>query len=72
MADSRDQQMCYVGIKACGCCTAVAVDRPEFAKDTAKTVAKWMRDGLTVERQTVAWAREHLFTCEHGKTKALV
>lgn len=64
--------MCYVGMKACGCCVAAAVDKPEWAKETAKTVAKWMRDGLTIERKTVQWSRENLTVCEHkAEQKAL-
>lgn len=56
---------CYVGIKACGCAVAAAVDNPEHFKDTAKTVAAWIRDGLTVERKPVEWVRENLRSCKH-------
>jgi hypothetical protein len=62
-----EEAMCYVGIKPCGCCVAAAVDNPEWAKDTAKAVSKWMRDGLTIERRTVQWSRENLTMCEHKK-----
>ncbi len=37
-------------------------DDPKRPKDTAKEVAKWMRDGLTIERVPVAWVREHFFS----------
>jgi hypothetical protein len=61
MSDSQ----CYVGIKSCGCAVAACVDRPELAKDTAKTIAKWIKDGLTIERKSVEWARANLFACKH-------
>lgn len=61
------ETMCYVGIKACGCAVAACVDLPDMKKDTAKCIAKWTRDGLTIERKTVQWARENLFECTHKK-----
>ena len=36
---------------------AVCVDRPEFAKDTAKDIAGWIRKGATIERVSVESAR---------------
>ena len=61
------EQMCYVGLKACGCAVAAAVDRPDLAEDNAKHVAKWMRDGLTIERKPVEWVRENLMRCTHSE-----
>lgn len=69
---AREEQMCYVGIKPCGCCVAVCVDIPEHKKDTAKFVARCLKDGLTVERKTVEWSRKNLLMCEHGKTADLL
>jgi hypothetical protein len=43
-----------------GSVVCAAVDRPEYAKDTAKQIAKWIRAGLAIERVPVAWVREHL------------
>jgi hypothetical protein len=40
----------YFGVKACGCRVAVVVDDPQYPKDTADTVAEFIRDGYTVER----------------------
>lgn len=65
-----DETLCYVGVKPCGCAVAACVDRPEFAKDTAKTIARWIRDGLTVERKPVEWARANLFACKHDSKQA--
>ena len=66
--------MCYVGVQPCGCVTAAAVDEPEYAKDNAKTVAGWIRKGLTVERCDTEDARARLAlgwpdSCPHD-TKA--
>lgn len=55
---------CYVGFKACGCAVAAAVDNPAHRKDTAKSIAAWVKDGLTVERRTVEWVRENLRPCK--------
>lgn len=57
--------MAYIGRKACGCCVAAAVDKPEHRKDTAKHVAQWVRSGLTIERVPVDDARKALKKCEH-------
>lgn len=49
-----EQVFCYVGVMpGCGCAGVVTVDKPEYAKDTAKTVAQMVRDGLEVKRMTV-------------------
>lgn len=45
-----------------GCVVCASVDRPEYAADTAKEVAKWIKQGLAVERVPVEWVRKHLFT----------
>ena len=58
---------CYVGIKSCGCAVAAIVDTPEDRKHTAKEVAKWMREGLVIERRSVEWARANLTPCKHEK-----
>jgi len=39
---------------------AVAVDRPEYKKETAKDVAKWVRDGYAVSRVPLAEAQSGL------------
>lgn len=45
-----------------GTVVAAIVDDPARAKDTAKEVAKLMREGCTIERVPVEWVRQHLFT----------
>lgn len=56
--------MSYAGIKKCGCCVAAAVDNPEHKAETAKEVAKWIREGLTIERKTKQWVKENFTICE--------
>lgn len=63
------ERWCYIGRlnaaskrHAAGTVVAAVVDDPERTKDTAKEVAKWMRDGCAIERVPVEWVRQHLFT----------
>lgn len=55
----------YVGRKPCGCIGAAFVDKPEHAKDIAREVASWIRDGLTVERMTTEEVRAADWKCTH-------
>lgn len=56
-----DETFCFIGIEPgkIGACCAVA-DMPKFKSDTDKTIAEWVRDGLTVERVTTQVARDEL------------
>ena len=47
-----------------GTVIAATVDIPERAKDNARIVAEWMRDGLTIERVPVEWVRQHFLSTE--------
>jgi hypothetical protein len=38
------------------------MDRPEWAKDTAKSIAKMIRDGYTIERVPISECR--MTTCK--------
>lgn len=59
---------CYIGRKRCGCVTTIVVDEPEYPKDTAKSVADFIRDGYAVERMTIEDGKAALtFDCEHDK-----
>ena len=62
---SAEQTMCYIGRKACGCITAVVVDAPESKKETAKSVAGFIAQGLTIDRVTAAAFRAGKFGCKH-------
>lgn len=57
----------YVGVAECGCIRAAAVDNPAHAKEVRKDVSGFMRDGMVVERRTVAEARVQLCLTGHGK-----
>jgi nucleotide-binding universal stress UspA family protein len=40
----------YVGKRSCGRVSALVWDDPKYAKDTAKSVAEFIKNGLVVER----------------------
>lgn len=44
----------YVARKKCGCMVAAVSDMPTFERETAKDVADFIRDGLAIERMTMA------------------
>lgn len=56
--------MAYIGRCRCGCgaITFATVDRPEWAKDTAKSVAQAIRDGYSVEHVELSTVR--MTTCK--------
>lgn len=53
----------YLGRKKCGCAVAIASDFGEA--HTARMVAGFIRDGLTVERVLCSAAAELLKRCTH-------
>ncbi len=63
-----DRDPAYIARDLCGCIVGATVDDPDHASDTAKIVAEWVRDGLTLERTTVGEAREDptFLRCSHG------
>lgn len=40
----------YVGINEQGLVRAACIDDPRCKRDTAKTIAEWIRMGITIER----------------------
>lgn len=54
---------CYVGIKSCGCIVAWVHDRPKHQKDTAKSVAQFIKDGYRVEPAITDDIRSKLGPC---------
>ncbi len=64
----REEYPAYIGRKTCGCVVFAMVDDPEHKKETAKEIAKCIRQGLTIERMTVKEVRElEMFGCKHEK-----
>ena len=56
----------YIGRKACGCAVAVAVvdpSDPGQARNWARDLRWWRRDGLAVEEATVKGVRATRFGC---------
>jgi len=49
--------------KGCGCVTAACVDEPQYAKETAKDVAEWIKEGRIVEHITAETVRVQ--RCHH-------
>ena len=60
-------EMAYVAtVPGCECIVACVVDDPAHSRDTARDIAVWVRDGLTVERHSVEDVREMKFRrCVH-------
>jgi len=57
----------YVGIKPCGCMVAVVVDNPRWIKDTARTIARFVRNGYRVEPAVLDEVRHKLGPCKCKK-----
>jgi len=55
---------CYIGIKECGCVVAVVIDRAEYKKDTAKSVADFIKRGYRVEAAVLEEVRHKLGSCK--------
>lgn len=61
----------YIGIKPCGCTVAAVIDDPKYAKDTAESVADFIKSGYRIERVACDEARFKLKECKHGKNEKL-
>ena len=59
-AERDEDVLCYAAFSKCGCIAAINVDREEYRKDVAKTVAGWIREGHEVRRITVAEGRHFM------------
>lgn len=72
----NDTEYCYVGLHSCGGWQVVTVDSLDRKKEVAKTVAKIIRYGLTLERWTVDKFRAESKICEcldkKGRQKKLI
>lgn len=43
----------YAGVLPCGCIVAVTTDKPKYQRENAREVAKWMRQGMAIDRRTI-------------------
>ena len=70
---ANEEVPAYIGRCKCGAIKFTTVDKPEYAKENAKEIAKCIRDGLTIERVTVGDVRTMDWgdcTCSDGKEPA--
>lgn len=69
---SDQPSMCYVAADPSqpGAAWAAAVDDPKYAKDNAKEIAEWLKDGATVMRVPTAEARDMLQKWERPEEKS--
>lgn len=61
----NENKPCYIGKKPCGCILAATADEPKRKNETAKEIAEWIRDGMTIERVTTAYVRENFYCKDH-------
>lgn len=66
-----DERMAYIGRCKCGAIRAAVADDPEYAKDTAASVARFIKDGLMVERMSCADVRSGNWKCSCQKEPTL-
>jgi hypothetical protein len=45
-----DNEFNYIGINQDDLAVALVVDDPKYKKETAKTIAQWIRQGLSITR----------------------
>ena len=62
---SDTEPMVYIARKSCGCIVAAQVDTPGHSRAVAKELGRWVRDGFTVERVSVATVRVSIARCPH-------
>jgi hypothetical protein len=61
--------MSYIAREKCGAIVCCTVDEPQYAKQIAKDVASWIRDGLNVERVNGEVIRQSFCKCPKDSTK---
>jgi hypothetical protein len=60
-----EREICYVGVKPCGCADAAILPRFAGRRGAARQVAGWMDKGWAIERVTLAEARNLVQPCQH-------
>lgn len=64
-----EEYQTYIARKPCGCLSMAVVDMPQYAKATAREVAKAIRLGETVERVPTELVRTMAWKCAEHTTK---
>ena len=59
-----DNPYTYIGTKSCGCTVAAVVDVKGMEKETAKSVAKFIQAGLTIERIRTEDVKHRMKACK--------
>ncbi len=61
----RDTGYSYIGRMSCGCVVAAVVEDPDRPSRHADAIREFVMDGLTIERVTHDYVRQHLGRCKH-------
>jgi len=56
---------CYIGRLPCGCVVAATVIDGQDFRQLAKDVSQFIQEGLTIERVSSEYVKEHLRSCIH-------
>lgn len=57
---TMEETLSYIGRDETGAAMAACIDNGDA--ETIRTVGKWLRRGMTIERVPSGWVRKHLFT----------
>jgi hypothetical protein len=71
---SDESRPCYAAkCSGCGHVVGLTLDEPQYRKDVAKQIAKWIRRGLVIERMTAKEGRAlfDLCTCNANNAAPL-
>jgi len=57
----HEDDLIYIAVKPCGCVVGTLALNAPCSRHDSKIIAGWLREGLNIEKKTVAWVREHGF-----------
>lgn len=59
-----DERKAYVGrCRGCNQVVAATIDEPRHAKEVARELSRWVKDGMIIERVEVDYVRTHFSHC---------
>ena len=64
-----DATHAYIALAPCGHVYAVTVDTPSMTASNATAVARWIREGATIERVPLEDARRRFTVCLCGRAR---